>query len=49
MINLLMVAHYFTLEVAPVNYRNLLSPFPSLQPIKKLQFRVAEQVHKVPV
>ena len=44
MINLLMVAHYFTLEVSPANCRNRISPFPSMKPIKKLHFRIAEQV-----
>ena len=49
MLNLLMAAHYFTLEVAPANYRHRLSPFPSLKSIGKLRFRVAEQVREVPV
>lgn len=49
MINLLMVAHYFILEVSPANYRNRMSPFPSLKPIKKLHFKVAKQVREVPV
>ena len=42
-INLLMIAHYFTLEVSPSNYKLKISPFPSLSPSKKLQLRVAEQ------
>ena len=42
-INLLMLAHYFTLEVYPANYTLRISPFPSVKPSKKLKFRIAEQ------
>ena len=42
-INLLMLAHYFTLEVYPANYTLRISPFPSMKPSKKLKFRIAEQ------
>ena len=42
-INLLMLAHYFTLEVYPANYKLRISPFPSMKPSKKLKFRIAEQ------
>ena len=48
-VNLLMVAHYFTLEVAPRNYKMRISPFPSLSPSRKLKFRIAEQVRELPV
>ena len=48
MINLLMVAHYFTLKVFPENYRHRCNPFPSMKPSKKLKFLVAEQLHEVP-
>ena len=48
-INALMIAHYFTLEVAPRNYKHRFSPFPSMKPSKKLKFRVAEQIREVPV
>ena len=41
-INLLMIAHYFTLEV-PANYKLKIDPFPSLSVSKKLKFLVAEQ------
>ena len=41
--NILMVAHYFTLEVSPKNYRLRFSPIPSLKPRKHLKFRIAEQ------
>ncbi len=49
MINVLMVAHYFTLEVFPRNYKHRISPVPSMKPSKKLKFRVAEQVRELPV
>ena len=39
-INLLMIAHYFTLEV-PANYKLKIDPFPSLSVSKKLKFHVA--------
>ena len=42
-VNLLMVAHYFTLEVYPKNFKFKINPFPSLSPSKKLHFLVAEQ------
>ena len=48
-VNLLMVAHYFTLKVSPTNYKLRISPFPSLSPSKKLKFRIAEQVRELPV
>ena len=47
-VNVLMVAHYFTLEVSPANYRLRFNPIPSLKPNKKLKFRIAEQKHKLP-
>ena len=48
-VNLLMVAHYFTLKVSPANYKLRISPFPSLSPSRKLKFRIAEQVRELPV
>ncbi len=48
MVNLLMIAHHFTLEVAPENFKFRFSPFPSMKPSKKLKFRVAEQVRELP-
>ena len=47
-VNLLMIAHYFTLEVSPPNYKLKINPFPSLSP-KKLKFRIAERVRDLPV
>ena len=46
-INLLMIAHYFTLEV-PANYKLKIDPFPSLSVSKKLKFLVAEQRREIP-
>ena len=48
-VNVLMIAHYFTLEVSPANYKLKINPIPSLKPNKKLNFRVAEQRHKINV
>ncbi|MYK56616.1 MAG: cytochrome P450 [Acidimicrobiia bacterium] len=42
-VNVLLVAHHFTLEVSPANYKLKFSPLPSLKPSKKLKFRIAEQ------
>ena len=42
-VNVLMVAHHFTLEVSPANYKLRFSPLPSLKPSKKLKFHIAEQ------
>lgn len=47
-VNILMVAHYFTLKVSPANYKLRISPFPSLSPSRKLKFRIAEQVRELP-
>ncbi len=47
--NLLMMAHYFTFEIAPKNYKLKISPFPSMSPNKKLKFRISEQRHELPV
>ena len=44
-VNLLMIAHYFTLEVSPANYKLRINPFPSMSLSKKLKFRIAEQRH----
>ena len=48
-VNVLMVAHYFTLEVAPANYKLRFSPLPSMKPSKKLKFRIAGQRREIPV
>ena len=48
-VNILMIAHYFTLRVSPANYRLRFSPFPSMSPSKKLKFVVSEQRRELPV
>ena len=42
-VNVLMVAHHFTLKVSPSNYRLRFSPIPSMKPSQNLKFHVAEQ------
>ena len=46
-VNVLMVAHHFTLKVSPENYKLKFSPLPSSKPSKKLKFRVAERRHEL--
>ncbi|MCY3634476.1 MAG: cytochrome P450 [bacterium] len=48
-INLLMMVHYYDLEIAPKRYKLKISPFPSMSPNKKLKFLVAEKRHELPV
>ncbi len=48
-VNVLMVAHYFTLEVSPANYELRFSPLPSMKPSKALKFHIAEQKRELPV
>ena len=48
-VNVLMVAHYFTLEIAPANYKLKINPIPSLKPSKKLKFRIAEKRRELSV
>ncbi|MDE0235526.1 MAG: cytochrome P450 [bacterium] len=48
-LNVLLVAHHFTLEVSPANYKLKFSPLPSLKPSKKLKFRIAEQRNEIRV
>ena len=44
-VNVLMVAHHFTLKVSPPNYKLRFSPLPSMKPSKKLKFLIAERRH----
>ena len=46
-INVLMVAHYFTIEVSPANYKLRFSPIPSMKPSKKLKFVISEQRREI--
>ena len=48
-VDLLMVAHYFTLEVSPANYKLRFNPLPSMKPDKKLKFRIAERRREINV
>ena len=48
-VNLLIIAHYFTLRVHPEDYKLRISPFPSMRPNKKLKFRIAEQKRELPI
>ena len=49
-VNLLMLAHHFTVEVSPPKYARKLrfNPFPSMKPSKKLKFRISEQRRELP-
>ena len=48
-VNVLLIAHYFTLEVSPANYQLRFSPLPSMKPSKKLKFHIAKQKRELPV
>ena len=48
-VNLLLMAHHFTLEIAPRNYKFKISPFPSMSPNKKLKFHISERRHALGV
>ncbi len=47
-VNLLLLAHHFTIEVSPANYKLKIDPFPSLSVSKKLKFHIAEQRREFP-
>ena len=49
MINVLMIAHHFNIEIDPPDFKCKISPFPASKPSIKLKFRVAERVRDVPV
>ena len=46
-VNLLMVAHYFTLEVFPAGRKLRFDPFPSMSPSRKLKLRIVEQRRRI--
>ena len=48
-INVLMVAHYFNIEVSPADYKLKFNPIPSMKPNKKLKFRIAELRREIPL
>ena len=47
-IHVLMIAHYFTIEISPANFKLGFSPLPSMKPSKKLKFKIAEQRRELP-
>ena len=47
-INLLMIAHYFRLELSPKNYSLRINPMPSMCPSLKMKLRVVEQIRDIP-
>ena len=49
LVNMLLIAHHFRLEVHPSNLKFRINPFPALKPTGKLSFRVAEQYREVSV
>ena len=48
-VNVLLIAHHFTLKVSPENYVLGFSPLPSMKPNRKLKFRIAERRRELPV
>ncbi len=48
-VDLLLLAHHFTIKVSPENYKLKINPFPSLHPNKKLKFLIAERRRELPV
>ncbi len=48
-LNVLLIVHHFTLEIAPKNYKFKISPVPSMSPDKRLKFKIVEQRHELPV
>ncbi|MXY50038.1 MAG: cytochrome P450 [Gemmatimonadetes bacterium] len=48
-VNLLMLTHYFRIEMSPANYKLRFNPFPSLKPSKKLKFVISEQRRELQV
>ena len=47
-INLLLMAHYFRLELTPKDYKLRINPIPTLAPSSKLKFTVAEKLRPLP-
>ena len=46
--NLLLLAHYFTFEISPANYKLRISPFPSQSPSRKLKLVITGQRRELP-
>ncbi len=47
-VNLMMIAHYFTLELFPAGYKLRIDPFPSMSPSRKFKLRIVEQRRELP-
>ena len=48
-VNLLMLAHYFKIEMSPADFKLRFNPFPSLKPSKKLKFVISGQRRELQV
>ncbi len=48
-INVLMVAHYFTLRMSPLNWKLKFNALPSMKPAKSCKFLIAEKRHDIEV
>ena len=48
-INVLMVAHYFTLRLSPLNWKLKFNALPSMKPAKSCKFLIAEKRHDIKV
>ncbi len=49
LMNMLMLAHYFTMEIAQKNPQLKISALPTMSPSKRLMFRITEQRRELPV
>ena len=47
-VNMMMIAHYFTISASPSNYELRFNPIPSMKPTKKLKFHIAGQRRELP-
>jgi cytochrome P450 len=47
-VNMMMIAHYFTISASPSDYELRFNPIPSMKPTKKLKFHIAEQRRELP-
>ncbi len=48
-VDLLMIAHYFRIELSPADAKLRISPFPSMSPSNKVKFKLTEQLRALPV
>ena len=47
-VNVMIIAHHFTFEMSPADWKLKFSPLPSMKSSEKLRFRVAEQRRDLP-